>query len=117
MYEDPQAAKANIGAGALVFHENKILLVQVNYGEFRESWILPGGMVQPGEHPHEAAQRETREETGLEINIVSQIAVRPRIYENKTANLYFVFLGQLRDLNQNFNTLKYPHDELLAAQF
>jgi 8-oxo-dGTP pyrophosphatase MutT (NUDIX family) len=39
----------------------------------RKAWALPKGLIEPGEPPEAAAQREAREETGLSGNIVGKI--------------------------------------------
>ena len=35
------------------------------------AWEMPGGRIEPGEGPREAALREFREETGLEVEFVA----------------------------------------------
>ena len=39
----------------------------------RKAWALPKGLIEPGEAPEAAAQREAREETGLSGTIVSRL--------------------------------------------
>ncbi len=54
-----------VGADAAIFdEEGRILLVRRSDDGL---WCLPCGWVEPNESPEEAAVRETREETGLEI--------------------------------------------------
>ena len=61
------------GAAAIIFDtQGRVLLVKENYispGSVAPRWSLPGGAVEPGETPQEAAIRETLEETGLTVNI------------------------------------------------
>jgi len=52
---------------AFICHEDRLLMVKQNYGA--EFWSLPGGIVELGESLDEAAIREVREETGLEVRI------------------------------------------------
>jgi ADP-ribose pyrophosphatase YjhB (NUDIX family) len=55
-----------VGAEAAIFdHEGRILLVHRSDDGL---WCLPCGWVEPNESPEEAAVRETREETGLEVH-------------------------------------------------
>jgi ADP-ribose pyrophosphatase YjhB (NUDIX family) len=56
-------------AAAVIFDENKnILLVKSTYQRFHP-WGLPGGSLEYGEHPEEAVIREVWEETGLNVSI------------------------------------------------
>jgi len=61
-------------AASLVFNAHgEVLLVQQNYGA--HLWGAPGGIVEVGETPMQAAIREAFEETGLEINIEKVIGI------------------------------------------
>jgi len=61
-YLDPKVA-----AGTLVTIEGRLLLlrraIEPRYG----MWVFPGGFVDRGEHPEQAAIREAREEAGIEV--------------------------------------------------
>lgn len=41
----------------------------------RNIWVLPGGLIEPGEIPADAAVRETWEETGLIVDITGVLGV------------------------------------------
>lgn len=49
---------------AAIDDEGRVLLI---YDEDDDSWVIPGGTVQPGESLQEAVVREVQEEAGVEI--------------------------------------------------
>lgn len=55
----------------IIFHEEKLLLVRHKdaQGSAAESWVLPGGHMEDGEHIEAALKREIIEETGIEPEI------------------------------------------------
>ncbi|MGD9082177.1 MAG: NUDIX hydrolase, partial [Desulfobacterales bacterium] len=56
-----------VAVGAIVFKEDKVLLVLRAKPPAENHWTIPGGCVELGETLQEAAEREIREETGLTI--------------------------------------------------
>jgi len=53
---------------ALIFKNNKILLVKRGCKPFKNYWALPGGHIDKGETPRKAVIREVKEEANLIIN-------------------------------------------------
>jgi len=52
-------------------------------------WEFPGGKVEDGEQPAEAAIRECREETGLEVTLVELLRIEPQQYAHGELLLHF----------------------------
>ena len=56
-----------VAVGAIVFKDNRILLVRRGKPPAEDLWAIPGGRVEIGETLQEAAEREILEETGITI--------------------------------------------------
>ena len=60
------------GVYGICMRDNKMLVIRKNRGPYIHRFDLPGGQLEHGETLTEAMKREFVEETGFEINIVSQ---------------------------------------------
>jgi 8-oxo-dGTP diphosphatase len=60
-----------VGVGCIVVYESRILLVRGRRG----LWSTPGGHLDFGETPADAATRETLEETGVRVRDVEFVAL------------------------------------------
>lgn len=80
-------SRPQVGIGVIIKKKNKILLLKrsqsVSHG--KGQWSFPGGHLEFGEKPEEAAQREVFEETGLRIKDLKLVSVSNNLYpkENK----------------------------------
>ena len=66
---------AGLTADMFVVRGGTFLTLERGPGRGEGVWYLPGGLVERGEDPREAAVRETREETGLAVQEVRLLRV------------------------------------------
>jgi 8-oxo-dGTP pyrophosphatase MutT (NUDIX family) len=63
-----------IRAGAVLIKDDKVALIE-RYRNNKHYFVFPGGGVDEGETPEQAAVREMEEETGLRVTVKYELAV------------------------------------------
>ena len=105
-------------SAAVVLHDeqNRILLC---LHSDKNIWVTPGGLIEPGEQPADAAVRETMEETGLRVKLTGILGVYGGEdliidYPNgdKAAYVGIIFRGKVTG-----GTLQPDGDEILDARY
>jgi 8-oxo-dGTP pyrophosphatase MutT (NUDIX family) len=102
------------GSAALLIQDNadRLLVVKPSY---KPGWNLPGGRIEEGESPTEAARRETKEEIGLDIQPGFLLAVG---WERATGHgkPLFIFDGGILEPT-SFELISLQQNELVAVEF
>lgn len=86
MYENPV-----VGVAVIVFSRDGRILLGRRSGSYRGLWCIPCGYVEYDEDVYEAAAREFKEETGLEVEIKGVYTVHSNFHnpESHTVGIWF----------------------------
>ena len=81
-----------VAVGALVVHQNKVLLILRGKAPAKAMWAVPGGSVNIGETLQAAAEREVLEETGLEIKAGKVVYSFEKIQHDKAGQVQYHYV-------------------------
>ncbi len=84
-----------VAACVLVEREGQILLVRRVFDPQKGKWTVPGGFVDYGEDPVEAAARECLEETGLRVRITGLVDVISTDEHDQGASIVILYRGEV----------------------
>ncbi len=81
-----------VAVGAIVFKEDKILLVLRGKPPAENLWSIPGGSVELGETLQEATEREIREEAGITIRAREPVYTFDVLERDNKGNVRFHYV-------------------------
>ncbi len=84
-----------VAAGVIAERDGQVLLVRRRMEPRRGLWTFPGGFVDYDEAPIEAAVRECREETGLDVEITGLVDVVGGEEHAAGADIVIVYSGKV----------------------
>jgi len=91
MSETVELPRNTTAVGGVVVGVEGVLLVRMTYGPTKGRYMLPGGIVDPGETLDVAIVREVKEETGIEARPVGICGLRTRFDGDRNDN-YVIWL-------------------------
>lgn len=86
-----------VGVGAVIFVDDRVVLIRRRYEPLAGQWSLPGGTLELGETLEAGVAREVLEETGLVVEVGPVVEVFDRILldEHRKVRFHFVLIDYL----------------------
>lgn len=81
-----------VGVGAVIVHEDRVVLVKRRYEPLAGRWSIPGGAVETGETLEACVAREMAEETGFVVDVGPVIEVVDRITHDEAGRVVYHFV-------------------------
>ena len=103
-YNSMEKLKPRLTSGVLVEKDGKFLLAERNKENYKGYWIIPAGGVKFGETTSNAAIREVKEETNLDVEISKLIGYKEVInVPGNYHSIIFFYLGKPKHSNIKAN--------------
>jgi len=103
-----------VGVGVLIRRGEEYLLIKRASEPDKGMWSIPGGMVELGEKVSEAAVREAKEETGLDVELIEDLGVVDKIVRDDSGRVKYHF-AIIDYLAEPQSGEMHAHDDALDA--
>lgn len=81
-----------VGVGAVILHDDRVVLIRRKYEPLAGQWSLPGGTLELGESLEAGVAREISEETGLDVEVGPVVEVFDRILLDAGGRVQYHFV-------------------------
>jgi len=81
-----------VGVGGFIHRDGRVLLIRRKFEPNSGKWAPPGGMLEVGEDPQAGAEREVREELGLEVEVEGLLQVANEVIRDEQGRVRFHFV-------------------------